>query len=317
MFAVLSSRGEGAVEHSNLKSVNHHSMASEVPTDEEAWRWVAQQGYEDLRGTSLLDLTVWHWAAMHGRADICRWLEAQGVSDGKNATDDRGRTPLHYLVAIDCDTLPDRFPAYEETALWMIANGADVKTVDMQQRTVFAYACTYMSFAVARELADKVPPEHLTMPGENGFTPIKLAFSYTKRDAMPITQMLILRGVPVLLQDFFLRQSVPYDLDKLIKQRNLANQLASWAMSEVATRDTFLALVLGCGIHGSRDVAPAQRSQLLNLRGDGNTDVRMRIAGYLGVRLGEEAGRLRRAANVLGEVVVHYRGFGPLVLGEG
>lgn len=38
----------------------------------------------------------------------------------------------------------------------------------------------------------------------------------------------------------------------------------------------YICLVLGCGIHASRDLAPAQRSQLMKLRGDGNTDARRR-----------------------------------------
>lgn len=59
--------------------------------------------------------------------------------------------------------------------------------------------------------------------------------------------------------------------------------------------------MLGCGVHGDSDAPPAQRSQLLKLRGDGNTEARMRIARSLGVRVGAkvvELGRLRRAASV-------------------
>ena len=62
----------------------------------------------------------------------------------------------------------------------------------------------------------------------------------------------------------------------------------------------YICLVLGCGIHASRDLAPAQRSQLMKLRGDGNTDARVRIARCLGVCTGVELGRLRRAAAVWG-----------------
>jgi len=64
-------------------------------------------------------------------------------------------------------------------------------------------------------------------------------------------------------------------------------------------RQTFIALVLGCGVQGSHDLPPAQRSQLMKLRGSGNTEARMRIARCLGVcTSGVELGRLRRAAAV-------------------
>ena len=60
-------------------------------------------------------------------------------------------------------------------------------------------------------------------------------------------------------------------------------------------------------MHGDRDVAPAQRSQLLKLRGDGNTDVRMRIARALGVHVGEELGRVRRTRGAWRRVCVAAR----------
>ena len=79
----------------------------------------------------------------------------------------------------------------------------------------------------------------------------------------------------------------------------MRRQLASWVAAELATRDTFVNLVLGCGVHGSRDLPQAQRSPLHKLRGNVNTQARQYIAQCLGVRVGEEARRLRRAAATL------------------
>ena len=81
----------------------------------------------------------------------------------------------------------------------------------------------------------------------------------------------------------------------------MLRELVDWAEYELSVHHTWVALVLGCGVHGDRDAPPAQRSQLLKLRGDGNTEARMRIARSLGVRVGAkvmELGRLRRAASV-------------------
>ena len=70
----------------------------------------------------------------------------------------------------------------------------------------------------------------------------------------------------------------------------------AWITSELDRHRIFVFEVLGCGVHGNRDVPPAQRSPLIALRGDGNTEVRMRIARALGVPLGAYLGRLRGAA---------------------
>ena len=61
--------------------------------------------------------------------------------------------------------------------------------------------------------------------------------------------------------------------------------------------------MLGCGVHASHELPPAQRNELMKLRGNGNTDARMRIARCLGVPTGAEVRRLRDAA-VVWRVVV-------------
>ena len=81
------------------------------------------------------------------------------------------------------------------------------------------------------------------------------------------------------------------------------NALLAWLNAEHATCHTFTTLILGCGVHGSHDVPPAQRSQLLKLRGSGIVEARMKVAGYLGVRVKAEAGRDRSGASGGGSAV--------------
>ena len=85
------------------------------------------------------------------------------------------------------------------------------------------------------------------------------------------------------------------------------DELETWADDELETYHNFYRVVIGGGVHGDRDVAPAQRSQLLKLRGDGNTDVRMRIARALGVRVGEELGQVRRVRGTWRRVCIAAR----------
>ena len=107
-----------------------------------------------------------------------------------------------------------------------------------------------------------------------------------KDNPMPVVQMLVLRGVPVR----------PGDYEHQASGSKLACLLLEWAEAELTKRQAFVALVLGCGVHTSREVPPAQRSRLAELRGGRNTEARMCIAQSLGVRVGTEVGHLRRAA---------------------
>ena len=81
-------------------------------------------------------------------------------------------------------------------------------------------------------------------------------------------------------------------------------ELAYLIDRKFGARRTFLEIVMGRGVYGrpsSRSGAGGQ-NWLRQLRGDGNTDARMRIARALGVPSGRELGRLRRVRVVLAEV---------------
>ena len=334
-----------------------------MPTDEEGWRWVREAGF----GANLIGRvhrrTVWHAAAGEGRIDMCRWLKAKGVADEINVVSKTGKTPLMVaMVAYRTSpenvntmgwvvylgpTLPTATTTGQlvETIRWMMANGADVKAIDNRQRTVFCHAVMSMSVEFVHELADKVPPEHLTLPEKKwGNTPmacaVSLVYKYTAHGAADkkrhgasiasIVKMLVLRGVPMpthtelsaslggpskwhrqvpswpfMLTNYswFYGQvamgiSTPHGALAEIATRDTFVNLPDGIAAELATRDTFVNLVLGCGVH-SRNLPHAQRSQLHKLRGSINTQARMNIAQYLGVRVGEEAGRLRRASATL------------------
>ena len=107
-------------------------------------------------------------------------------------------------------------------------------------------------------------------------------------------QRLILRGATVDYKGWswvYMGRKI-----KLVRRPVLA-----WAKAELAQNHDhrFFDLVLGCGVHGSRDVPPAQRSPLLKLRGDGHTNARALIWRCLSRRTRTELGRLRQAVSVL------------------
>ena len=143
-----------------------------------------------------------------------------------------------------------------------------------------------------------VPPAHLAMADGNDNTPMGRAFKYNGHHRVPIVQLLVLRGAPARPKDFPSRVADGTHFTSMSVTDHRRTLLA-WADAELATRRTYVALVLGCGVHASRDLPPAQRSQLMKLRGNGHTDARMRIARCLGVRTsGAELRRLRDAAAV-------------------
>ena len=96
-------------------------------------------------------------------------------------------------------------------------------------------------------------------------------------------------------------------------KRDFRRDLLAWARGELAIHAAFTTLLLGVqgGVSKQEGVALGNaeegaegtlelgRTQLVKLRGDGNTDARMRIAGAMGVRLGAGLRGLRRAAAVL------------------
>ena len=124
--------------------------------------------------------------------------------------------------------------------------------------------------------------------------------------------LLVLRGAParpcdsdsaILGPDYGYESTIA---DRVQHSARLG-RLLRWADDELETYHNFYRVVIGGGVHGDRDVAPAQRSQLLKLRGDGNTDVRMRIARALGVRVGEELGQVRRVRGTWRRVCIAAR----------
>lgn len=94
-------------------------------------------------------------------------------------------------------------------------------------------------------------------------------------------------------------------------KRDFRLQLLAWARSELAIHTAFITLLLGVqggaskqggtaiAEEGAERTPELPRNQLVKLRGDRNTDARMRIAGAMGVRMGAELRGLRRAVGVL------------------
>ena len=186
-----------------------------------------------------------------------------------------------------------------------------IPAANKNQVNTFTVACEHMSVALVQDLADKVPPEHLTQEARQDACRISPMHAAAVRDNTPDgiakVMMLVLRGVPVRQVDFLERYTESITegtgssrrrsrITKIIHRpcRRLPGLLA-WANAELAAHRTYDDLVIGCGIHCRRNLPPAQRSHLVKLRGDGNTDARMRFARCLGVRTGAELGRLRRA----------------------
>ena len=85
----------------------------------------------------------------------------------------------------------------------------------------------------------------------------------------------------------------------VFRYRTTLNALIGRIETEHALHKMFTELILGCGVHGSRDAPPAQRSQLLKLRGTGIVEARMKLAGYLGVKVKAEAARVAAARTVV------------------
>ena len=136
-----------------------------------------------------------------------------------------------------------------------------------------------------------------------------LAMQMNQHDPISIIQLLVLKGAPVLSHEFNIRV-----LTCVGKRRDFGGlktaalvymahrkALLAWAKGELSTHTTYFALILGCGVHASFYLPPAQRNQLMKLRGDGQTDARIRIARCLGVNFSfVELGRLKAAAEVWG-----------------
>jgi len=239
---------------------------------------------------------AWYTAAMLGAIDVCKTLKAlraHGINRRHDNGLHRGRTPL--LVAM--------LSQEEKTARWLMRNGANLAAADDKGFTIFSWACACSSPALVEELASMVPPGHLTQENDEG------AGTATRResplfrathcgvvdDGVEIVRMLTLRGVPLRREDFEVAETQgPSDIE-------VCRQLLYWVQGELELHATFRSVVLGCGVHGSDDLPPAQRSSLRKLRGIGGASER--IAQYVGVRVGVDLQRLHRAAQVWEGVV--------------
>mmetsp|Transcript_23543 Transcript_23543/g.63354 ORF Transcript_23543/g.63354 Transcript_23543/m.63354 type:complete len:305 (-) Transcript_23543:95-1009(-) len=285
---------------------NHHpnnGIAAEA--ESEMVSWILRQGFNpsDLRALDRSGRSLWH-AAATGRLERCKHLMTRGLGDMISHKGYDGRSPL--MLAI--------INKKEETANWLIDNGADTGVIYSKKQvypnpeylvpstTVFAVSAQYMSSGFVKELADKVAPEHLYEADEEDRSPMRLALR-NPTSAVSILKYLILRGVDLRSKDFKLGYRQP------------RRQLLDWVEAEVRAHQTFVTLVLGCGVGGTRERSLTKEmltqwrrsgrlsggpneNQLLKLRGAGMTGARMRIGGFL-CRQGEEIKRLRRARVIL------------------
>ena len=292
---------------------------------------------------------LWHAAGEQGRTDVCEYLKSKGLLDlidghKSNGYLLDGYTPLHHAL----------FHKKEETARWMVDNGADINAINTYFNiSAFRYACGSMSPSFVEELAGKVAPEHLTMCSNIGESPMQTAFTRTP-DSLAVVRMLILRGIPARPDDFPAVDSpddfpaTAYGRDLLPRRREL---LASLEADLDLNDRTFLGLFLAGGVHAPYTPAPAvttttttattkrvytqrpdggwrdpvtvpcephpvvtavptigrsgrvaarvRENHLPKLRGYRNSEVRMEIAAFLGVREAPDLARLRAVRDVV------------------
>ena len=224
-----------------------------------------------------------------------------------------------------------------------MANGADVNAISNQNTTTFAISCRWRSLSfLQQELADKVTPDHLSMPNSNGDSPMNSAFQHNP-DYLPIVRMLILRGVTARPQDFpvsdtFFRSLRPRRRDLLASLEadlRLNDQILIGlflaGIHAPTTTTTFTTTTITATTNRVRTQQPdggwnapvsvpcephvvltavatddpvAARvvNHLPKLRGHQNLWARMAIAGFMGVRPATELGRLRAVRDVVAAV---------------
>mmetsp|Transcript_98791 Transcript_98791/g.282419 ORF Transcript_98791/g.282419 Transcript_98791/m.282419 type:complete len:420 (-) Transcript_98791:926-2185(-) len=292
-----------------------------LPSDVAALKFFSQHGFdrnlkprENQFGVQVSD-TPWHTATVHGRVDICRWLAASGADNLLESRDRRGQTPLMEALRRRDEVL----------GTYLISVGADVAATETNGRTMFEKACSRGSEGFIEAIIDKVPAEHLEIgrPGydipqtgnlahEAEIRAVLERFEDTpmchasRRGLDRIVKLLILRGVPLLPSSVLrwwkfdvnlrirpVRAQEKEDLHECMKK------VFAWVDAECTLHNTFFGLVIGCGVHGDHGSPPSNRSQLMKLRGDINTDARQRICRALGVRTGVELSRIRRAREAL------------------
>lgn len=274
---------------------------------------------------------------------MCTWLKQKGSSDLINVpgpptattTNAHARTAMHRRprtttrTALTTLTILHVFPSPADTggfsplfwsvfynridtALWMIAHGADPCIITANQNaTILAIACQYSSPSFVAELASRVPG-HIALTDAQDLSPMHYALMGNK---VSIMKLLVLLGVPIRRQDF--PSSIPgFVAFDLLEPRN---ELRSWVEDEVRVHNMFITLVLGCGVH-HRDAKEKQTKrrysttgtsascQLAKLRSGALTEVRMMLAACLGVRTSAaEIRRLRYAREELRALPAHPR----------
>jgi hypothetical protein len=293
----------------DFTEVFHHLLLNAGTSYEHIAEWVGRCGGSDIVNTMLLS---WHpagawgsplmWAIQAGRDDVARWLILLGAKTDLS-TNSEGQVSVK-------DCLPQaeseaHVQQDRDDELHRIAVRSAVPTRGTAH--AFALACYCSSCEFVAELADLVPPNQLEQIDFFGRSPMRLAYERNDLQTVPIVTFLITRGVRVVYGDFppvltrkYTWLEHRWTLDYKPKdQWDIAvgrrNRLRSWAANKLHVREVFTNLVVGCGVHGSHDVAPGERSELRKLRGDTLTAARMHIAGCLGVPVGVDVGNMRRA----------------------
>jgi len=278
----------------------------QTPPDEVAHPWLRENGLDPTQPRALnrYGEMAFHSACQQGRTDMCAWLKQKGSSDLMNVPDTGGFSPLFWSV----------FYNRIDTALWMIAHGADPCIITANQNaTILAIACQYSSPSFVAELASRVPG-HIALTDAQDLSPMHYALLGNKVSTM---KLLVLLGVPIRRQDF--PSSIPgFVAFDLLEPRN---ELRSWVEDEVRVHNVFVTLVLGCGVHHRDDKQKQKQTkrrysttgtnpscQLAKLRSGALTEVRMLLAACLGVRTSAaEIRRLRYAREELRALPAHPR----------
>ena len=107
----------------------------------EIWDLPTDLAADSLRALRYRTLSLWHLAAIHSRIDVCEYIKSKGLLDMIDEAE-VGCTPLHCSMGRDDETHPR-----EETARWMMNNGANINAITNNGTTVFNLACRFMSFA--------------------------------------------------------------------------------------------------------------------------------------------------------------------------
>ena len=123
------------------------------------------------------------------------------------------------------------------------------------------------------------------------WTPLGHAFRENP-DRESVVRLLVLWGCAVRADDFPSHTWKGGDLEGSRRRCLL------WALDLLVARHTFLTIVLGCGVHASREIPLKDRSHFARLRGDINIVPRMSIASALGVPTLAEVERLKSAVEV-------------------